>query len=1125
MARTHFCLPASIKVIIVPLFQRTPYSHLRISTLVAIWGAFTTLVCWSTHSSALPISFGMNQGQIEYQELTSPHFHIYFDARVPYEGVMIAQSIEGVRPLMEHWLKISRKGKRPLKVVSSPVSEGASFANFIYDAIELQTMDQNIRDLAWHEYIHTLTYEFYQNLLSPPGTIIHIMWMPAWFLEGLAESLSVSVGSDYQSGVERWQALTNQWPSYDRLHSLYLNYKWSLRGYATAGSFVSWILKDFYSSQGSRPTLTKILHDFKKHTMPWHLPFGLFNPMGKTLKTHLGKSGSDLYKIYQRQAHAYWSVASPYPLLVRRKNPPSKRRFFGGHSLPAEVKGRKLMLAGNRHQYYVQFDKKTGWASDLKTLPDLPQDALSHSAIRTPTLHAYILAEKPQKSFPRSSIVIGKTAANLHTIWRGQRIDKLFHTASAIGWVESTLSKTRICTLAKSQLSRTLKSHRPLSPKVQPKCHIIADQTKKTYLLGSHMAKDGHHGEIRALWFATESSSLTGDLYKVFVWTAKDRKIIEKAWHPLLKPIHAAFVGSDIWMLSSDRSQTYLAKVDIQTPCIETMMFSDFILGAWGLGPGKLALRLYEGFNSSILLLDPNKHPKYPCPTPEPHSSPMLDGMRALVHYSQKTSLSGKKSPKKLIANIPSIEAVIFRTHPWKIRHYKEFAYKYITSDQGRRDKNRSIRQSYRLLNPDHIAQRISTYNKLTQSLLSHKDRHLALLNTPIFGSSKGILANGSSPRDIRPYSARWSAPVFFPWIGPNDIGRQKSASVPTPFLSEQNVGSLSIPLIGRQQVGIISVPLIDDLQNHTLRGTALIGLSSFFPDLALTYNNTRYSTPITVDLFNRLLYNGFVPKFGSSYLYEYGGKLSLGKAYRIRRGVVVSYKMGWQSSYLQTYTDPQVNPEGLKNEPFVSLGLFVGPRNFRFGTTGSISYAAPLINEIFNYHKSRLKIELTRLLYPFGRKTSLKLSSAYSQTRGDQPLYLRELYAPIQTFIPGAGTSQGRQRIPLLGVRTTPVYFGDTTIMNSAIIVTPIIADLDKQMNMFYAERLDLSLFVNWGRAWYSFVPPPPSIREFILTYAGTVDLHLENKGVSVYAGIGLGHLVQRGTSLFCQFGFSALF
>ena len=153
------------------------------------------------HAQALPLGFGKNQGPVKYSEIKSDQFYIYHDARTPEEGAMMLNALEGARKPMERWFQ--EKRSTPLPIIMSAISENASFANFIADAIELQTLGQGTRELAWHEYVHSTMYRKLDNILGPAGALIYLPWMPAWFLEGLAEALSVSVGSDVVAGVER----------------------------------------------------------------------------------------------------------------------------------------------------------------------------------------------------------------------------------------------------------------------------------------------------------------------------------------------------------------------------------------------------------------------------------------------------------------------------------------------------------------------------------------------------------------------------------------------------------------------------------------------------------------------------------------------------------------------------------------------------------------------------------------------------------------------------------------------------------------------------------------------------------------------------------------------------------
>ena len=153
----------------------------------------------------LPIGFGIHQNKLSFKEKISEHFIVYYDKRVPYESTQIINSLEGVLPLYEKWFGINYNERIP--VVVSSLTSNASFANFVTNAIELQTLGNSSRDLPWHELVHIMNYKYYHNIFGPAGAVLHLPWIPAWFLEGLAEALTSSISSTYQASIERYQAL------------------------------------------------------------------------------------------------------------------------------------------------------------------------------------------------------------------------------------------------------------------------------------------------------------------------------------------------------------------------------------------------------------------------------------------------------------------------------------------------------------------------------------------------------------------------------------------------------------------------------------------------------------------------------------------------------------------------------------------------------------------------------------------------------------------------------------------------------------------------------------------------------------------------------------------------------
>ena len=271
-------------------------------------GVFGTILLTNA-GMALPIGFGTNQSGKPYAEVKTPNFIVYHDARAPSEALAVTLALEESRSILEQWLQVKRQ--RPLPVIMSAVSDYASFANFITDAIELQTLGQGGRDLAWHEYTHSSMYRHLDNWLGPAGAVIHLPFMPAWWIEGLAEAISRSVPSDMAAGIERHFALHGGWPSYEKLHSLYGQGGFALEGYAVSGNFVSYLLRTRDANK-----LPEVLRDFYRYSMPWWwpwsiVPFNDFLPMDEALRRWTGKDGRALYEEYKAAAIQHWQAAGP----------------------------------------------------------------------------------------------------------------------------------------------------------------------------------------------------------------------------------------------------------------------------------------------------------------------------------------------------------------------------------------------------------------------------------------------------------------------------------------------------------------------------------------------------------------------------------------------------------------------------------------------------------------------------------------------------------------------------------------------------------------------------------------------------------------------------------------------
>ncbi|MBQ48345.1 MAG: hypothetical protein CMP10_13050, partial [Zetaproteobacteria bacterium] len=116
------------------------FRRIRLITFVYVAG-----LIGANTGMTMPVGFQHRSYGKEYNELITNDFHIYFDKRTPSEAKATLNSLIKAKPILEKWLQVKRD--RPLPVIMTPNSNNPSFANFVYDAIELQTMGRGDRDL------------------------------------------------------------------------------------------------------------------------------------------------------------------------------------------------------------------------------------------------------------------------------------------------------------------------------------------------------------------------------------------------------------------------------------------------------------------------------------------------------------------------------------------------------------------------------------------------------------------------------------------------------------------------------------------------------------------------------------------------------------------------------------------------------------------------------------------------------------------------------------------------------------------------------------------------------------------------------------------------------------------
>ncbi len=556
---------------------------------IIFWGiSLIFSVTLSSTARALPIGFGYNQRDLSFMELESPNFRIYHDSRTPDEARLTLESLEAAKPHLERWLSVKRDS--PLIVNMSAASENPSFANFITDSIELQTLGQGGRDLAWHEYTHSMMYRHLDNWFGPAGAIIHLPWMEAWFLEGLAEAISVSIGSDEQAGVERYQALTNNWPSWDRIHSLYTSGPFNYRGYATSGAFVAWILRTHNANK-----LPDSLKQFKSTSMPWNWPWALtpfnrFLPMDSSLQMMTNERGKELYERYKSEATAYWKSRTKIPLLATQ--------------IPHKNLLRSPWFWEFEHGKIIQ-----------KTSAD---DVVGVLEAKNGTTRAWVNDFSAGANDRRFRVGLKEEDKKIRWIKREKStfIDGLWISYSKVWWLETNTQSAQLC-------------HAPLETfKAEAiKCSLKTIMPYHLRLLGHQ--EDPSLKVTSVIWLAKDHEQVSGDHHEIIevqLATGADRTLSANLGG---RPLSMAFAGRSRWILAGDRSIRQLARLEQNDQCGELIELADFPVRIIGSNDPRPNVVMYTADGYGTSPVDSKIIPATPCKHLSTRTSPLLETIRA----------------------------------------------------------------------------------------------------------------------------------------------------------------------------------------------------------------------------------------------------------------------------------------------------------------------------------------------------------------------------------------------------------------------------------------------------------------------------------------------------------------
>lgn len=573
---------------------------------------------------SLPIGFRVPQGDRDYNQTKNEHFYIYHDKMTPHEAQMILESLEKARPILNSWFKTKRSSVMP--VISSAITSNASFANFFTDAIELQTLGQGHRDLFWHEYVHMMMYMHIKNFFGSAGTIFHIPWMPAWFLEGLAEALSMSIDAERQANIERHHALHDSWPSFDRLHSLYAESNFFERGYASSGAFVTWILRKGYEK--NQDFLVDLLKRFYKYTLPLYYPFSAtpfskFLPMDNALLDFFGKNGRQLYAEYKEEARLHWEKHRGKSFLKENEEAKvfSSKPDIQVHGDRIHIYTQDKSLQTKRKQ--LRFSRKNFARKDSKHLETFPENVFSITYGGDYTLALEALPAF-KTGLPRFRIVLLNQMEKTLLIEREGQISDLGESRHRVFWKESIYEKTRICYTLKMNLVHL---NHPLNPK-KVKCSLSLTLPKSLDIVGIENEDVEGKTYVQKIWYSIQEQTIKGDLYTLWSWDLDNDKIKGMQISPQNKIYSVAKTNSHYWVLVGERAHRTLIKVAKNSKCLGLLKVDDYIKSIYALEKDLiLSISNLKGYY--VKKEDPTQWTLEPCRDLSTHTSPLLIAMHS----------------------------------------------------------------------------------------------------------------------------------------------------------------------------------------------------------------------------------------------------------------------------------------------------------------------------------------------------------------------------------------------------------------------------------------------------------------------------------------------------------------
>ena len=1013
------------------------------------------MVFFSEISFSFPISFSRNQGDLEYDETMSDHFYFYHDKDSPQEADFLLKSLELARPSLDSWFGVDTS-KDSFLALSSSVTHGASFANFFGNTLELQTLGQGTRDLALHELTHMLMYRkfeypFLNLFLGHGSSLLELIWTPVWFIEGLAEAFARSSGSHYMASLERYHALSGNWPNYDRLHSLYDGDKFARRGYATSGTFVTWLLKN------REEYFISFLEELKRYSLPWFYlgsfnPFSRFLPMDSALERSFGKNGRELYEDYKKEMTKFWREKRGTFLFSEEE---AEKALLKSYRTVFTNGNRAYIVAeseGKIQKHKLVFDKKTGWMIALRPYGPIYEDWFKDSTFLETSSDPLVVHYGKDFKYGTTTheIVSLKRVGDERAFFQRGRvlyrpsglISEMHQNKESLIWLELDKEKSKLCILFKKDLKKEGSFEG-----ASENCFLEKSYPETLEILGS-IPEDSQEStsNVKSLFLKTKTQKVYEDSSEIYRFDLKSKKMTRFEYSlggdvKKILPFKKGFL-----LLVSSLSENLIVYLNSNGSCQSSYELNDYLLDLDLLEDESLILSLYKDDKKVLKKIHLSSLQKKSCSYFRAQTSPLVESI--------KNFLLGDKL---------SLKEALDKASFYRGDRISSPAKKKVKEEDL---KEHSILKKKRKKSPSHF-----------------RGRSLFYLPTVIDSSY--------------PYE---------------------------PGL------------------GVFSVPFMDHLQNHEVWLSAFWNFRST-PNVHLNYKMTRFWPSFGLDLYRKVLWNGYeidtAEKEGKEFLYkkvsyvsELGGDGYVNWKFYTKKTktfLTANLKIVKRGD-LTTVKPVEKTIEGLMLKPSLSLSQLIQFDSLSFVWGLKASYATPFLGSVFDYNTLSANL-LLRKKFDW-RKSSLSFALSGGRVRGKSgkiPL-LRQYYTPLKTYIPSGGGGFNDTNYRLLGPSGlfSPLL-GDDKVRAEIKWKVPLISRIDRLWWILFLRSLDFTSTWNYGGIWSE---NDFDWKKLSFSHGYNLDLHLGNKGVNLYTGLGIGQKIDMklGTpqvslpSLYFRFGFRAL-